>query len=189
MKLPQVLYGRQGQVARQTQALASTLNAAGRLHELGVGPVLDTQTTEGLVLVNKEAEPSKAAQFHCYLMPDAIFKASPQPQIRDNMYDWLMASLDDEARFLCTLGGMTWLGLDQRGPAVARRYVDAAICHFPSIGKERKRFGPRHAGWDVLDLWRTLSFALQMLGLTAARRTERSGRDPQELLDLVDGGG
>ncbi|MES1175509.1 MAG: hypothetical protein ABUL62_14400 [Myxococcales bacterium] len=187
MKLPELIYGRLGQVTRKTQALASNLNSEGRIHEFGAGPVLDTATAEGLVLVDKEPEPSKFAQFHCYLMPKAIIKVSAQSEIRNNVHRWLMASLEDETRFLCTLGGEAWLGLEEREPAVVHRYVDAAILHWPLIKKERKRFGPRHSEWDVLDLWRTLAAALEMLGVTAEQRMEKPGREPRELLALVPG--
>jgi hypothetical protein len=102
MKLPEVIYGRLGQVVRQNQAQASKLNADGRLHEFGAGPMLDTATAEGLFLVDKEADPSEFARFHCYLMPKAITKASPQAEIRTagshvNCWRWSQGLTNERA--------------------------------------------------------------------------------------------
>jgi hypothetical protein len=186
MMLFDSLHGRGGQIRRQLNKQATVLLAAGRLEKLAVGTLLDTVEHPSIVLVDKEHEPSKDCRFHCYLIATTIVNVSPPEQLRDQMHQWLASSLDDESRFVCTMSGFAWLGLDQRGPDFARVYVEAAIRHWPSLAKERERFLRFRGDDDILKRWRTLFFATEMLGLTAVRRMERPGLEPQELLRLAE---
>ena len=186
MKIPSVFYGKPGQVTLRVRKLAKKLVADRDFGDYDSGELLDTAEVAGLVLVDQEFEHSAASHFHCYLLPNLLSEASQQADIRPNLHDWLMASLSEEWRFVTTLGGSAWLGLDKRGHSFARRYVEAAIQHWPTIAGIENRFGPRLEGHPFVDQWRTLSMALEILGLSAHERMSIPAREPQVLLDLID---
>ena len=186
MKIPSIFYGKAGSATSRIRKLAKTLLVTREFGRFDPGPLLDTRDVGGLVLVREEFEPSAEQHFHCYALSEEMAEASTQQTIHDNLHDWLMASLDEEWRFICTLGGASLLGLGKRDASFARRYVEAAIRYWPSMAAEIDRFGPVLEGNSILDHWNTLAGALERLGLSARERTAIRGRAPQVLLSLVD---
>jgi hypothetical protein len=187
MKLPAMFYGPPGRTALRVRKFAKGLVERGDFVQYDPGPFIDTADNGGLILANEESWRTDAENFRCYLLPDEIAAASVQSAIRDNMHAWLMGSLQDGWRFMSTLGGLSWLGLQGRDRACALRYVHAAVEHWPAMNAERPRFGPpRGDENNVLLIWTTLFFALDILGLSASERMKIPGRTPRALLDLVE---
>jgi hypothetical protein len=187
MKIPSLLLGRAGQVETRVRKVAASIIDAKCFADFDLGPLVDTATVSGMILVDQESSPSNEPHFHCYMLSSGLADASPQAEIRKNLNEWLTGSLDTQWRFMCTLGGEAWLGLDQSEPVFARLYVEAAIRHWSAMKLENHRFGPPLDGQsDVLRYWRTLFFAVGKLGLPAKERMKTPGLEPRALLDLVD---
>jgi hypothetical protein len=102
------------------------------------------------------------------------------------MNAWLMGALDEEWRFMCTLNGSCWLGFKERPPPCARKYVEAAVRHWPAMNAHRSHFAHSSIIGDILDCWSTLYSALEILGLSSRERMKDHGSsDPLELVQLL----
>jgi hypothetical protein len=185
MKIPRIFYGKAGQATARVRKQAKALLRTRDYATYDPGPLLSTEEVGGVILISKELMASTDEHFHCYALSEGLAEASAPSEVRKNLHDWLVASLGEEWRFMCTLGGLSWIGLEEGGPLVARRYVEAAVQHWPSMSHERARFGPVPEGGDILDRWYTLFAALEMLGLPSYERVTLPTRDPQALLDVV----
>ena len=144
---------------------------------LDPGPFPDTKEVSGQILVASDSLRSSEQHFHCsYLLSESIAEVSSQAEIRTNLHDWLVTSLDVEWRFLCTLGGFSWIGLRGFDAAFARRYVGAAIRHWPAVVEELHRFEPMFMeDEEVRYPWYTMFSAFEILGLSALERTNIRG--------------
>jgi hypothetical protein len=185
MKLPKAFYGTSAQAVPRIRKLARALLTTREFSSYDAGTFLEMSEVEGHVLVDK---PYFAAEnhFHCYALSQEISNVSAQSEIAENIHEWLIASLDTEWRFLCTLGGSSRLGLVGFPPIFARRYVEAAVRHWPAIAPYKTRFGPTAEGRTILNCWWTLFIALEILGLSAPEQMAKPGREPRELLDVVE---
>lgn len=185
MKIPSMFYGTAAKVIPGVRKLARLLIEARNFSSYDAGTLLDVSEVQGLVLVNEPIDMAET-HFHCYALSQELSKNSPQQQIPQNIHEWLMASLDDEVRFMCTLGGSSWLGLEKYAPEFSRRYVEAAVRHWPAMAAEKHRFGPAVSGLTILDSWTTLFTALEFLGVTSRERMAKPRREPKELLELME---
>ena len=186
MKIPSIFYGKPGQVSSRMRKLAKSLVQTRSFATYEPGPLLDTKEVRGLVLFSQEFERSSEQQFHCYVLSDCLSEAAPRGEMHAVIREWLMASLSDEWRFLCTLGGSSVLGLDKADSFSARRYLEAACHHWPAMALERRRFGPVLQGDDVLDHWSTLFVAVRNLGVSVHERMAMTNREPEAYLKLID---
>ena len=186
MKIPSLFYGKAGQATSRVRKLAKSLLQTREFGSYDPGPFLDTKEVSGLVLIHEEFEPSSEQHFHCYALSEYIVELSPQNLIRANLREWLDASLESEWRFLCTLGGALMHALRDGNEGLARRYVEAAVNHWPAMALEIERFGPLLEGQTLLQHWHTLGAALGVLGVSARERIAVPALTPQALLDLVD---
>jgi len=187
VKIPAIFYGTSGEVSSRVVKLVKQLLSARNFASYEPGPFLDTADIHGDMLVSREHGPSLAAQFHCYLLPTILESRAPIAARAAVMHEWLMGSLEEEWRFLCTLGGDCHAGFGINKVAGARRYAEAAVRHWPALAAEQYRFGPKVDDSDgLLNMWVTLFAAIDALGVPFDERVKAMGRDPQFLLDLAD---
>jgi hypothetical protein len=186
VKIPAIFYGKAGKAMGRVRKYAKAMVASGDYTSLDPGPMLDTREVSGLLLVVEEFETAPGENFHLYSLAEDIVNAAPQGRARDEVNRWLMAWLDDEWRFLSTIAGMGNAGLRRDDPVSARKYLEAAIRHFPAIDAERERFMTPSYPEGILHTWTTLFVALENLGLPTVERLETPGRDPRALLDELE---
>jgi hypothetical protein len=187
MKVPELFYGNARQVSTKVRAFAKQIAKADRYSNFDYGPLLDTQDVPGIILVNKEFAPSPQPNFHCYLLSEFLVDAVGHEKVHGAMELWLKSSLEDLSKFLCTLGGLSWLGLQDAEPAACRRYIEAAVVHWEAVKHERGRFGPLVSSEEtLLHIWITLFFAAERLGLPTQERVRHLGAPPAVLLELSD---
>jgi hypothetical protein len=187
MKIPEIFFGKPGEVKSKVSKLVRDLLRTRDFAHFDPGPFLDTTKVGGEVLVTREHWPSTTPQFHCYLLPLVLQARAPVEQHSELTHEWLMASLDDEWRFMCTLDGDSHYGFGAAPTAGARRYAEAAVRHWPAMEREQYRFGPKINDSDgILDIWITLFAALDTLGLPVMERIAAKDQGPRALLDLAD---
>jgi hypothetical protein len=185
MKIPSLFYGPRSQVVPRVRKLARQLLKDGNFACFDPGPLLDTADVEGQILVDSPIILSQK-HFHCYALSEELVELSEQSQVHANVHAWLMASLNDEWRFMCTLGGLSRLGLKTYDASFARLYVEAAIRHWPVMSPEHERFHNMLEPTSVLKCWFTLMVALDILGLPVPEQIKQPSREPKDLLALID---
>jgi hypothetical protein len=187
VRIPSLFYGKAGKAMGRVRKYARALVASGDYSAFDPGPMLDTREVPGLILVEDEWEPVPGENFHLHSLAEELIHAVPSDRapVRDELNKWLLASLDDESRFVCTLSGLAHAGLLGR-KGDAQKYLAAAIRHYPAIDADRDRFMTPSYPQGILHTWRTLFVALEHLGLPSVERLEKPGRDPQALLEELD---
>lgn len=188
MKIPRLFYGPRAQVVPRVRKLARGLLKSRDWRSFDPGPFLDTAEVDGQVLVDRPVVLGDP-HFHCYALSEELAGISEQDQLRQNVHEWLMGSLDEDWRFMCTLGGASRLGLDTYDPRFSRRYVEAAIRYWPIMAPLHERFHNVLQPTSVLNCWYTLIIAFDILGLPAREQLRQPNREPAALLALVDGRG
>jgi hypothetical protein len=187
MKIPSIFYGKAGEVRKNLGKTVRDLIVSRDFGHFDPGPFLDTREVTGEILVTREHWPSVTPQFHCYLLPIMLQDRVDPGEHRSLTHDWLMASLDEQWRFICTLNGDAHYGFGPDPKVGARRYAEAAIRHWPSMEPEQYRFGPKVDVSDgVLDMWITLFAAIDTLGLPPMERDQARRKGPAVLLELAD---
>jgi hypothetical protein len=185
VKFPSILYGKPGRATLAVRKYVRAFVAADDYGAFDAGPLLDTREVEGLILTQRDRVETGQQDFHCYLVADELSNAVPMGASPAAKNRWLMASLESEWRFACTLGGTATVGLPRDDKVSARKYLEAAIHHWPAIAAERARFVSPATGADILSRWPTLWVALEVLGLPSIERMKLPNREPQALFDAV----
>jgi hypothetical protein len=187
MKIPSIFYGKPGEVRRRLSGVVRDLLRTRDFATFDPGSFLDTREVPGEILLTREHWPAVAPQFHCYLLPIMLQDGVPRDEHRLMTNQWLMASLDEEWRFVCTLDGDAHYGFGSDARTGARRYAEAAVRHWPTMEPEQYRFGPKVSASDgLLDMWITLFAAIDTLGVSTIERDRSRRKGPAALLALAD---
>lgn len=185
MKIAAVFLGRAGEVRRRVRKVARALVEADSFANYDLGPLTDTNETEGLVLMSVDRR-VVGVNYHPYILTDELMEATPAGRTpKELVRDWLLASLDVEWRFICTLGQDAGRGFTEADVQSARSYVEAAVRFWPALAAERSRISLWGGNDDFVEHWYPLFRAVEVLGISAAERMVAPRKDPIYFLEML----
>jgi hypothetical protein len=166
MKIPEFLYGRQRAVMSYCKTIAKKVIAEGP-DVLDPGPMIDTSTSGGLILLDKDASVAGQDNFHCFALSLAIAQEVSHETWLRVTGDWLRWSFEEPWRFLCAYTRDAAYFL-HRHESLVKPYVETALEFWPILFAEGRRYGPC---WndEPCDAWEVnsgLKFALARLGVS-----------------------